>query len=185
MLRVYTAFQDCLYEVLLAVETVLVKKLGGLDAGDEVTRQARECTRQLLALLQERINRLSGRMEVLLQSSVLEVPPNVLLPEDAPHQKYPHRREQLLELEGELAGLQRRYQAEMCAKQSLLAELQEQREVQAELDSVLTWIGELRAAWAQGGMGSFHESFGLMTQVTKRLQDTLKEIEARVGGLEK
>ncbi|XP_035290055.1 protein MIS12 homolog [Anguilla anguilla] len=184
MLRVYSAFQDSLYDILTTVEAVFVKKLGGADPRPELCQQARECTEKLLKFLQERIQRLSSRMETLLVNNVLSIPRNVLLPADQPHKKYPQGVEQLLKLETELAELQQSYQAEVCAKQALLAELEEQREVQKQLDGLMKWIGELRFTWMQGGMGSLQDSFAFMTQTVQNLQDTMKEISRKSKGLE-
>ncbi|MGH0176337.1 UNVERIFIED_CONTAM: hypothetical protein FKN15_072444 [Acipenser sinensis] len=187
MLRVYSSFQDCLYEILLAVETVIIKKMGGATAGrssdgSAVAERVRECTQEFLSFLQGRVSLISSRMEILLQSSVLTVPQNVVLPEDAPHHKYPHSSQQLAKLEAEMSRLQRRYQAQVFAKQALLAELEEQREAQAELDRVLQWIGELKAAWRESGMGNVHESLDFMIQTARCLQETLKEISLTGSG---
>lgn len=180
MVRVYSAFQDCLNELLLVVEAVFVRKLSGTEPKEEQLHlRARECTQKLQIFLQERFKRLSGRMETVLVNNVLSVPPNVLLPEDQPHKKYPQRLEEVLKLESSLAELQQAYQVEVCARQALLAELEEQREVQEQLDGILRWIGELQAAWMQEGMGSFHNSFCVMMQSVKKLQAVFGEINKK------
>lgn len=92
MLRVYGAFQDCLYDILPVVEKVCVRQLrkGESDGAEEQLRaRARECTRKLQQFLVERFKQLSERMEALLLTRCLSVPPNVLLPEDQPHRNYP------------------------------------------------------------------------------------------------
>lgn len=101
-------------------------------------------------------------METVLVNNVLSVPPNVLLPDDQPHKKYFQRLEEVLNLESSLAELHLVYQAEVCGRQALLAELEEQREVQEQLDGILRWSVELQAAWMQEGMASFHDSFHVM-----------------------
>uniref|UniRef100_A0A8C7KDK2 Protein MIS12 homolog n=1 Tax=Oncorhynchus kisutch TaxID=8019 RepID=A0A8C7KDK2_ONCKI len=180
MVRVYSAFQDCLNELLLVVEAVFVRKLSGTEPnGEQLHLRARECTQKLQIFLQERFKRLSGRMETVLVNNVLSVPPNVLLPDDQPHKKYPQRLEEVLKLESSLAELQQAYQVEVCARQALLAELEEQREVQEQLDGILRWIGELQAAWMQEGMGSFHNSFCVMMQSVKKLQAVFGEINKK------
>nr|XP_006641036.1 PREDICTED: protein MIS12 homolog isoform X1 [Lepisosteus oculatus] len=184
MLRVYNAFQDSLYEIMLIVETVLVKKIRGPEAAGEVDSQTRQRTQKLLTFLQKRISRLTGRMERFLQSSVLQVPANVLLPEDAAHQQHPRGRERLVKLEAELAALQLRYQAEVGARQALLAELEEQEAVQAELAGLLKCISEVRAAYARGGMGWVQESFTYVLKTARRIQDALKEIGSKAEGLD-
>lgn len=92
MLRVYSAFQDCLCDILLVVEKVCVRQLSkGESVADEELLQARarECSRKLQQFLEDRFRQLSERMEVLLVNRCLSVPPNVLLPEDKSHSKYP------------------------------------------------------------------------------------------------
>lgn len=180
MLRIYSAFQDCLYEVLLVVEKVCVRKLSGTEPNEEQLRfKARECSQKLQLFLQDRFKRLSGRMETILVSSVFSVPPKVLLSDDLPHKKYPQGLPEVLKLESCLAELQQSYQAEVCAQQALLAELEEQREVQEQLDGILSWIGELQAVWMKEGMGNFHDSFRVMVQSVKKLQDVIGEISKK------
>lgn len=92
MLRVYSAFQDCLCDILVVVEKVCVRQLskGGSVANEELLQaRARECSRRLQQFLEDRFKRLSARMEVLLVNRCFSVPPNVLLPEDKSHNKYP------------------------------------------------------------------------------------------------
>ncbi|KAL4660584.1 hypothetical protein GN956_G1401 [Arapaima gigas] len=185
MLRVYSAFQDCLHDILVTVEAVFVRKLAETGAEDELSHQARECRQKLDKFLQERIQHLSKRMEVLLLNEVLSIPSNVLLPEDQPHTKYHQGVEQLLKLESELAQLEQSYQAEVCARQALMAEVQEQEEVHQELDGVLSWIGELRTTWMQGGMGSIQDSFTFMTHTVKALKDLMKGIVSKNNSLDK
>ncbi|XP_035637320.1 protein MIS12 homolog [Oncorhynchus keta] len=163
MVRVYSAFQDFLNKLLLVVEAVFVRKLSGTEPnGEKLCSRARECSRKLQIFLQERFKCLTCLMETVLVNNVLSVPPNVLLPDDQPHKKYFQRLEEVLNLESSLAELQLVYQAEVCGRQALLAELEEQREVQEQLDGILRWIVELQAAWTQEGMASFHDSFHVM-----------------------
>ncbi|XP_020319759.1 protein MIS12 homolog [Oncorhynchus kisutch] len=163
MVRVYRAFQDFLNELLLVVEAVFVRKLSGTDPnGEQLCSRARECSQKLQIFLQERFKRLTCLMGTVLVNNVLSVPPNVLLPDDQPHKKYFQCLEEVLNLESSLAELQLVYQAEVCGRQALLAELEEQREVQEQLDGILRWIVELQAAWMQEGMASFHDSFHVM-----------------------
>lgn len=94
MLRIFSAFQDSLYEILLVVEKVCVRQLSKGDSTgpeEEALRvQARECNRNLQQFLDERFKQLFERMEALLMNKCFTVPPNVLLPEDQPHKNYPH-----------------------------------------------------------------------------------------------
>lgn len=90
MLRVYSAFQDCLCDILPVVEKVCIRQLSrdGPGAAEELLR-ARDCSRKLQQFLEDRFKQLSERMEALLVSRCLSVPPNVVLPEDISHDKYP------------------------------------------------------------------------------------------------
>ncbi|XP_031702686.1 protein MIS12 homolog [Anarrhichthys ocellatus] len=179
MLRVYSAFQDCLYDILPVVEKVCVRQLGkgeSSEAEELLRSRARECSRKLQQFLEERFKQLSERMEALLAGRCFSVPTNVLLPEDQLHKTYPQHIQEVLRLESSLADLQRAYEAEVCARQALLAELEEQREVQKQLDGILTWVRELQAAWVKEGNGSFHESFRLVMESVKKLQDAVGEV---------
>ncbi|KAM7015020.1 protein MIS12 homolog [Tautogolabrus adspersus] len=179
MLRVYSAFQDCLYDILPVVEKVCVRQLsrGESDGSEEVLRsRARECSRKLQQFLDERFKQLSKRMETLLLDRCFSVPPNVLLSEDQSHKNYPQHIQEVLRLESNLADLQSAYEAEVCARQALLAELEEQKEVQKQLDGVLMWVRELQAAWVKEGNGSFHESFQMVMESVKRLQEAVREV---------
>ncbi|KAL7834504.1 hypothetical protein SRHO_G00287510 [Serrasalmus rhombeus] len=185
MMRVNSAFQDCLYEMLVVVESVFVRKLSqGKDPPEELQLKTRECTQKLLRFLQERFRKLSSRMETLLVNSVLSIPENVLLPEDEPHRKYPESQEQLLKLESSIADLQQSYQAEVCAKQALLAELEEQRETQEQLEEVLRWIEELRLSWKREGMGNVHDSFRHMIETVNQLQGVMGKIRKKSKSLD-
>ncbi|XP_076011764.1 protein MIS12 homolog [Genypterus blacodes] len=177
MLRIYSAFQDCLCEMLVVVEKVCVRHLKSSEADEERLRsQARECTRKLQLFLDERFKQISQRMGPLLVNRCLSVPTNVLLPENQQHRNYPQDVQELLRLESSIADLQGAYEAEVCARQALLAELEEQKEVLKQLNGIQEWVTELQAAWVREGMGSFHESFRLVTESVKRLEDAIGEI---------
>ncbi|KAF1392988.1 hypothetical protein PFLUV_G00033740 [Perca fluviatilis] len=177
MLRVYSAFQDCLCDILAVVEKVCVRQLSKGEADEELLRsRARECSRKLQHFLEERFKQQSERMEALLVNRCFSVPPNVLLPEDESHKKYPQNIQEVLRLETSIVDLQRAYEAEVCARQALLAELEEQREVQKHLDEILEWVRELQAAWVKEGNGSFHESFRLAMESVKKLQEAVGEV---------
>lgn len=185
MMRMNSAFQDCLYEMLVVVESVFVRKLSqGKDPPAEFRVKTRECTQKLLQFLQERFRKLSGRMEALLVNSVLSVPENVLLPEDQPHRKHPGSEEQLLKLEASIAELQKSYEAEMCAKQALLAELEEQKETQARLDEVLQWTDELRLSWRREGLGSIRDSFRNTIETVNQLHGEMGRIREKSRSLD-
>ncbi|MEQ2193810.1 hypothetical protein XENOCAPTIV_014752 [Xenoophorus captivus] len=92
MARIYSSFHECLCDILALVEKECVKELGKgqSDADEELLRsRARECSRKLQHFLEKRFKQLSERMEALLTSRCFTIPPNVLLPEDHSHKKYP------------------------------------------------------------------------------------------------
>lgn len=92
MLRVYSAFQDCLYDILPVVEKLCVRQLSKGESDGEAAllqSKARECSRKLQLFLEERFKKLWEHMEVLLSDRCFSVPANVLLPEDKPHSSYP------------------------------------------------------------------------------------------------
>ncbi|XP_029281216.1 LOW QUALITY PROTEIN: protein MIS12 homolog [Cottoperca gobio] len=179
MLRVYSAFQDCLYDILPVVEKVCVRQLSkgqSTGADEQLRSRARECSRKLQLFLEERFKQLSERMDALLVNRCFSVPPHVLLPEDQSHKTYPQHIQEVLRLESSLADLHRAYEAEVCARQALLAELEEQKEVQKQLDGILTWVRELQEAWVKEGNGSFQESFDMVMESVKKLQDAVREV---------
>ncbi|KAF3686310.1 Protein MIS12 -like protein [Channa argus] len=179
MLRVHSAFQDCLCDILPVVEKVCVRQLskGESDVAEEVLRaEARECSRKLQQYLEEKFKQLSDRMEALLVNRCFAVPPNVLLPEDQSHRTHPEDIQEILKLESSMADLHGAYKAEVCARQALLAELEEQKEAQKQLDEILAWVKELQAAWVKEGNGNFHESFQLVMESVKKLQEALREV---------
>ncbi|XP_047219493.1 protein MIS12 homolog [Girardinichthys multiradiatus] len=179
MARIYSSFHECLCDILALVEKECVRELGKgqLDADEELLRsRARECSRKLQHFLEKRFKQLSERMEALLTSRCFTIPPNVLLPEDHSHKKYPQDIQEVLKLESSLADLHRAYEAEVCARQALLAELEEQKEVQKQLDDILEWVREMQAGWAKEGNGNFQESFRLGIESIKKLQSAVKEV---------
>ncbi|XP_033972313.1 protein MIS12 homolog [Trematomus bernacchii] len=176
MLRVYSAFHDCLCDILPVVEKVCVRQLRKESPGPDEQLQARECSRRLQQFLEDRFKQLSQRMDSLLVKRCLSVPPNVLLPEDHSHKNYPQHIQEVLKLDSSLADLQRAYEAEVCARQALQAELDKQAEVQKQLDGILTWVRELQAAWVKEGNGSFHESFRVVMESLKKLQEAVREV---------
>lgn len=92
MLRVYSAFQDCLCDILPVLETVCVRELRKGESDGEAAllqSKARECSRKLQAFLEERFKKMWEHMEALLSDKCFSVPTNVLLPEDKSHSSYP------------------------------------------------------------------------------------------------
>ncbi|KAK7913380.1 hypothetical protein WMY93_013591 [Mugilogobius chulae] len=179
VLRVSNAFQDCLYDILPVVEKVCVRQLStgeSVEAEEQLRSGARECSRKLQQVLEERFRRLSERMTPLLVNRCLTVPPNVLLPEDQSHKNYPQAVQEAFRLESSIAQLQSAFEAEVCARRALLAELEEQKEAQKQLDEIVAWIRELQSAWVKEGNSSFHDSFRVVLESVKKLQKAITEV---------
>ncbi|NXX64092.1 MIS12 protein, partial [Scopus umbretta] len=185
MLRVYIAFQDYLFEMMLVVESVILKKLDGFPDCKISAFQIRKSTEKFLLFMKERFDKLFSKMEEVLLQLVLNIPKNVLLPEDKVHEQYPYSREQFQALQDEIHQLQQQYRAEASAGQALRAELEEQKAVQAELEKILQWFDGLENICREHGTGNFKESFAFLTQNSKKLQDVLKDVEEKSKKIKK
>ncbi|NWW74063.1 MIS12 protein, partial [Climacteris rufus] len=179
MLRVYIAFQDYLFEVMAVVEGVMLKKLDGIPGCKISPPQIRKCTEKFLLFMKEYFDKLFVKMEEVLLQLVLEIPQNVLLPEDRVHEQYPCSKEEFQALQEELQQLQQQCRAEEAAAQALRAELEEQKAVRDELEQILQCFDGLENICREHGAGNFKESFALLTQSSKKLQDVLKEVEEK------
>ncbi|NXU53004.1 MIS12 protein, partial [Turnix velox] len=162
LLRVYIAFQDYLFEVMLVVESVILKKLEGFPGCKISSCQIRKSTEKFLLFMKEHFDKLFSRMEEVLLQLVLNIPENVLLPEDKVHQQFPYTKAQFQALEEEMERLQQQYRAEVAGGQALRAELEEQKAVQAELEKILQWFDGLDSTCREHGTGNFKESFVLL-----------------------
>ncbi|XP_013813685.1 protein MIS12 homolog [Apteryx mantelli] len=179
MLRVYIAFQDYLFEMMLVVESVILKKLDGFPNAKISPFQIRKSTEKFLLFMKEHFDQLFSKMEEVLLQLVLNIPKNVLLPEDKVHEQYPYTKEQFQALQDEIDQLQQQYRAEASASQALLAEIEEQKTVQAELEKILQWFDGLENICRAHGTSNFKESFAFLTQNSKKLQDVLKDVEKK------
>ncbi|KFU95906.1 Protein MIS12, partial [Chaetura pelagica] len=179
MLRVYIAFQDYLFEMMLVVERVILKKLDGLPDSKISPFQVRKSTEKFLLFMKEHFDKLFSKMEEVLLQLVLNIPKNVLLPEDKVHEQYPYSREQFQALQDEIQQLQQQYRAEASAGQALRAELEEQKVVRAELEKILQWFDGLESVCREHGTGNFKESFAFLTQSSKKLQAVLTDVEEK------
>ncbi|NXE78451.1 MIS12 protein, partial [Cochlearius cochlearius] len=185
MLRVYTAFQDYLFDMMLVVESVILKKLGGIPGCELSPFRIRKSTEKFLLFMKEHFDKLFSKMEAVLLQLVLNIPENVLLPEDEVHEQYPYSKEQLQALQDEIHQLQQQYRAEASAGQALRAELEEQKAAQAELEKILQWFDGLENICREHGTGDFKESFAFLTQNSKKLQDVLKDVEEKSKKIKK
>ncbi|KAM8991672.1 protein MIS12 homolog [Ara ararauna] len=185
LLRMYTAFQDYLFDMLLLVENVILKKLEGLSECRISPLHIRKSTEKFLFLLKENFDELFSKMEEMLLQLVFNIPKNVLLPEDKVHRQYPYSKEQFQALQDEIHQLQEQYKAEVSAGQALRAELEEQKVVQAELEKILQCFVGIENICREHWNCSFRESFAFLTPSLKKLQDKLKDIEEKSKKLKK
>ncbi|XP_010016878.1 PREDICTED: protein MIS12 homolog, partial [Nestor notabilis] len=182
---VYTAFQDCLFEMMMLVESVILKKLEGLSECDVSPLHIRRSTEKFLLFLKEHFDELFGKMEEMLLQLVLNIPKNVLLPEDKVHKQYPYSKEQFQALQDEIHQLQEQYRAEVSAGQALRAELEEQKVVQAELEKIMQCSDGLENICREHWNCSFRESFAFLAPNLKKLQDKLKDVEEKSKKIKK
>ncbi|NWY65247.1 MIS12 protein, partial [Erithacus rubecula] len=179
MLRVYIAFQDYLFEMMLLVEGVMLKKLNSIPGCKISPPQLRKCTEKFLLFMKEHFEKLFSKMEEVLLQLVLNIPKNVLLPEDRVQEQYPYSKEEFQALQDELQQLQQQCRAQAAAEQQLRAELEEQKAVKAELEKILQCFDGLENICREHGAGNFKESFALLTKSSKKLQDVLKDVEEK------
>ncbi|XP_023586896.1 protein MIS12 homolog [Trichechus manatus latirostris] len=177
MLRIYIAFQDYLFEVMQAVEQVILKKLDSISDCDISPVQIRKCTEKFLSFMKGRFDNLFGKMEQLFLQLILRIPPNILLPEDKSQETHSYSEEEFQLLQKEIEQLQRKYKTELCAKQALLAELEEQKIVQAKLKQTLTLFDELTNVGRDHGISDFRESLVSLVQNSRKLQNIRDNIE--------
>ncbi|NXO49235.1 MIS12 protein, partial [Aramus guarauna] len=185
MLRVYIAFQDYLFEMMLVVESVILKKLEAFPECRIGPFQIRKSTEKFLLFMKERFDKLFSKMEEVLLQLVLNVPKNVLLPEDKAHAQHPCSTEEFQALQDEIGQLQQQCRAEAGAGQALRAELEEQKAVRAELEKILQWFDGLENICREHGTGNLKESFAFLTQNSKKLQDVLKDVEEKSRKIKK
>lgn len=177
MLRIYIAFQDYLFEVMQAVEQVILKKLDGIPNSEISPVQIRKCTEKFLSFMKGRFDNLFVKMEQLFLQWILRVPPNILLPEDKSQEMHPCSEEEFQLLQKEIEQLQEKYKAELCTKQALLAELEEQKIVQAKLKQTLALFDELENVGRDHGTSDFRESLVFLVQNSRKLQNIRDNVE--------
>ncbi|XP_054988347.1 protein MIS12 homolog [Sorex araneus] len=177
MLRIYIAFQDYLFEVMQAVEQVILKKLDGIPECEISPVQIRKCTEKFLCFMKGRFDKLFGKMEQLFLQLILRIPPNILLPEDKSQEVLTYSAEEFQLLHKEIEQLQEKYKTELCTKQAFLAELEEQKIVQAKLKKTLTVFDELENAGRENGTSDFRESLVFLVQNSRKLQNIRENVE--------
>ncbi|KAL4700213.1 hypothetical protein H8957_000045 [Semnopithecus entellus] len=176
MLRIYTTFQDYLFEVMQAVEQVILKKLDGIPHCDISPVQIRKCTEKFLCFMKGHFDNLFSKMEQLFLQLILCIPSNILLPEDK-CKETPYSEEDFQQLQKEIEQLQEKYKTELCTKQALLAELEEQKIVQAKLKQTLTSFDELQNVGRDHGTSDFRESLVFVVQNSRKLQNIRDSVE--------
>lgn len=177
MLRIYIAFQDYLFEVMQAVKQVILKKLDGIPNSEISPVQIRKCTEKFLSFMKGRFDNLFVKMEQLFLQWILRIPPNILLPEDKSQEMYPYSEEEFQLLQKEIEQLQEKYKTELCTKQALLAELEEQKIVQAKLKQTLALFDELENVGRDHGTSDFRESLVFLVQNSRKLQNIRDNVE--------
>lgn len=177
MLRIYIAFQDYLFEVMQAVEQVILKKLDGIPDCAISPVQIRKCTEKFLCFMKGRFDNLFGKMEQLFLQLILRIPPNVLLPEDKSQETHSYSEEEFHFLQKEIEQLQKKYKTELCTKQALLAELEEQKIVQAKLKQTLSLFDELENVGRDHGASDFREGLVFLIQNSRKLQNIRENVE--------
>lgn len=177
MLRIYIAFQDYLFEVMQAVEQVILKKLEGIPDCDISPVQIRKCTERFLCFMKGHFDNLFGKMEQLFLQLILRIPPNILLPEDKCQEIHPCSEEEFQLLQKEIKELQEKCKTELYTKHILLAELEEQKVVEAKLKQTLTFFDELENIGRDHGTSDFRESLVSLVQNSRKLQNIRDNIE--------
>ncbi|XP_040280793.1 protein MIS12 homolog [Bufo bufo] len=179
VLRLYISFQDYLFDMLLVVESVILKKIEKFPECGISQLEVRQSTEKYLTFVNDRFNQLFQRMEKCLLKMVLNVPRHVLLPEDKVHAEFSFSKEKFDSLQSETRSLQAQCRAESQATRALLAELEEQKVMQAELGKILTWFDGMDKICREHGNFDLLESFAFMAQTSKKLQGSMKEIDEK------
>lgn len=177
MLRIYIAFQDYLFEVMQAVEQVILKKLDGIPGSEISPVHIRKCTEKFLCFLKGRFDSLFGKMEQLCLELILRIPSNILLPEDKPQEEHTYSQEEFQILHKEIEQLQEKYKTESCTKQALLAELEEQKIVQDKLKKTLALFDDLENVGRENGTSDFRESLVFLVQNARKLHSIRESVE--------
>ncbi|XP_048221023.1 protein MIS12 homolog [Perognathus longimembris pacificus] len=177
LLRIYIAFQDYLFEVMQAVEQVILKKLEGIPDCELSSVQIRKCTEKFLCFMKGRFDNLFSKMEHLFLQWILHIPPNILLPEDKCQETNPYSEEEFQLLQKEIEELQDKYKTELCTKQALLTELEEQKIVQAKLKQTLSLFDELENVSRDHGTSDFRESLVSLVQNSRKLKSIRDNVE--------
>lgn len=175
MLRIYIAFQDYLFEVMQDVEQVILKKLDGIPDCEISPVQIRKYTEKFICFMKGRFDNLFGKMEQLFLQLILQIPPNVLLPEDKSQET--HLQWGRIPLSPKEIEQLQKYKTELCTKQALLAELEKQKIVQAKLKQTLSLFDELEMLAETMGLVILGSGLVFLIQNSGKLRNIRKNVE--------
>lgn len=82
-------------------------------------------------------------------------------------------------MESSIAATRHAYEAEVCGRRALLAELEEQKILQKRLEEILAWVRDLQVAWLKAGNGGFNESFREVMKSVQKLQEAAGDLQKR------
>lgn len=179
VLRMYIAFQDHLFHMVLVVEEVILKKVRSVPHAHITSSQIRKSSEKFLSFMKKHFNKFFSKLEQMLLQMVLSIPKNVLLPEDKFQEKYSCTSGQLRKLQGSIADLELRVKAETAAQQALRAELEEQKVVREHLQKTLRWFDTLDGACREHGVSNLRESFAFLKTTSQKLQQVVQEVDTK------
>lgn len=100
-----------------------------------------------------------------------------MLPEDKCQESHPCSEEEIQLLQQEIEQLQEKYKTELRTREALLAELEEQKIVQAKLRQTLTLFDELENVGRDRGTNDFREGLVFLVQNSRKLQNIRDNVE--------
>nr|XP_056721415.1 protein MIS12 homolog [Euleptes europaea] len=177
MMRMYLAFQDHLFHMMLVIEEVILKKLECMRDTKLTSSSIRRSSEKFLAYMRNHFDRLFAKMEQVLLQVVLSIPENVLLPEDKCQEQYRYPASKFQELQEEIRHLEHRVKAEISAQQALKAELEEQKATQEQLERILQWFDGLDNVCREHGTSNLKESFAFLKENATKLHTVMQEVE--------
>ncbi|XP_048374978.1 protein MIS12 homolog [Sphaerodactylus townsendi] len=177
MMRVYLAFQDHLFHMMLVIEEVVLKKLKSMHDTKLTPSSIRRSSEKFLAYTRNHFHQLFGKMEQMLLQVVLSIPENVLLPEHKCQEQYHYTASEFEKLQEEVRHLEHRVKGEISAQQALKTELEEQKATQEQLKRILQWFDGLDNVCRVHGASNLKESFVFLKGNATKLQTVMQEVE--------
>ncbi|XP_054857697.1 protein MIS12 homolog [Eublepharis macularius] len=185
MMRMYLAFQDHLFHMMLVIEEVMLKKLQSMRCSKLTSSSIRRSSEKFLAYMRKHFDQLFGKMEQLLLKVVLTIPDNVLLPENKCQDQYRYTASEFQKLQEEICHLEHRVKVETSAQQALKTELEEQKATQEQLEKILQWFDSLDNICREHGTSNLKESFAFLKGNSEKLQTVMQEAEDKSKKLHK